>query len=225
MRVSRLVVAVAAAAILLPAGMASMAMADDVPAPGGATSAPKEADPAQPPEARGHGPRGLTDEQRTCMEGKGFGKPDFKPGERPSREDLQKRREEFEKRREAKQAAAKECGLPERAQFHRGPGGPGGFGGHGGRMHRRGPQLTDEQRSCLQKEGFGKPEFKPGERPKERPSREEMAQQRSQFEAAATKCGVTMPERRGPSGPDGPGTAPEGSLEVSPEVAPAGANA
>lgn len=244
MRISRLAVVVAAAAIALPAGMASMAMADDAPAGGAVSVTPKDGKSTSPEPGKHRGR--LTDDQRSCMEQKGFGGPRFSPGERPerpSREEMQKRREEFQKRREERMKpptreemqkrheemqkrrdemqkrsaeraeAAKACGLPERPQW--GGGGPEGHGKGGpGHMQRRGPQVTDEQRACMEKKGFGRPS---GERPKERPTREEMAKKRSEFESAAKECGLQMPQRRGPGGPGGPGAYSQ--------VAPAGMNA
>jgi hypothetical protein len=234
MRVSRLVVVVAAAALALPAGMASMAMADDAPA-GGAVSSTPSAEQKTSPDRPGKPGGWLTDEQRSCMEQKGFGKPKFTPGERPERpsreemqkrreermkpptreemqkrhEEMQKRRDEMQKRRAERAEAAKACGLPERPQWR---GGPEGHGKGGpGHMQRRGPQVTDEQRACMEKKGFGRPN---GERPKERPTREEMAKKRSEFESAAKECGLQMPQRRGPGGPG-----------ASPQVAPTGMKA
>ncbi len=182
MRLSRLVVAAAAVAMVLPAGLATAALADDASAGGGTSAAPQADNPPGPPSGmRGPGGPQLTDEQRTCMEGKGFARPQFQPGERPERPS----REEMEKKRAERMAAAKECGLPERPPgMHRGPGGPGGPGGG----HMRRSPLTEEQRSCMEGKGFGRPSGERGAA--ERPSREEMDKRRDDFKAAAEACGL-----------------------------------
>jgi len=103
----------------------------------------------------------LTDEQRACLEQAGVTKP--AEGQRPTDE-----------QREAFKTAAESCGieLPEG-----GPGRPGGPGGP--------PQLTDEQRECLDGQGIEKPAK--GERPTD--------EQRAAFEAAAEQCNIDLPER------------------------------
>jgi hypothetical protein len=66
----------------------------------------------------------MNDQQRSCMEQKGFGPMHHdmnRPDQRPSREEMDKRRQDF-------QNAAKDCGLPAPDQWHHGPGGPGAQG-------------------------------------------------------------------------------------------------
>ena len=101
----------------------------------------------------------LTDEQRACLEQAGVTKP--AEGQPPTDE-----------QREAFKAAAESCGIELPAG---GPGGPG----------HRGPQLTDEQRACLEQAGVTKPAE--GQPPTE--------EQRAAFEAAAEQCGIDLPER------------------------------
>jgi hypothetical protein len=113
------------------------------------------------------GPPQLTDDQRQCMEKKGFGPGMHHPGDKPpSREDMQKHWQD-------RMQAAKDCGVT---------GWPGGG-------HRWGPPMTDEQRSCMDKQGFG-PNMK---RPDQRPSRDEMQKRRQAFQDARKQCG--LPDR------------------------------
>lgn len=105
----------------------------------------------------------LTDEQKACLEENGATKP--AEGQKPTDE-----------QREAFKAAAEKCGIELPAR---------GEGGHPGR-----PQLTDEQRACLQEQGVEKPAR--GEKPTD--------EQRAKFEAAAEECGVTLPDA--PPAPD-----------------------
>lgn len=111
----------------------------------------------------------LTDEQRACLEQAGVTKP--AEGQRPT-----------EEQRTAFEAAAESCGIELPAG---GPGGPG----------HRGPQLTDEQRECIEGQGVEKPAK--GERPTD--------EQRAAFEAAADACGIDLPDRPtdGGAGQDG----------------------
>jgi hypothetical protein len=103
----------------------------------------------------------LTDEQRACLEQAGVTKP--AEGQQPTDE-----------QREAFKTAAESCGIELPA------GGPGGPGGPGGR-----PQLTDEQRECLDGQGIEKPVK--GERPTD--------EQRAAFEAAAEQCSIDLPDK------------------------------
>jgi hypothetical protein len=132
------------------------------------------------------GPPQLTDEQRACMAKKGFGPGMHHPGDQPpSREDMQKRWKE-------RMQAAKDCGVT-------------GWPGPG---RHWGPPMNDQQRTCMEKQGFG-PMHRDMKRPDQRPSREEMDKRRQDFEQAAKNCGMTPPRRmqhRGwwHHGPDGP---------------------
>ena len=81
-----------------------------------------------------------------------------------------------DEQREAFKTAAESCGIELPA------GGPGGPGGPGGR-----PQLTDEQRECLDGQGIEKPAK--GERPTD--------EQRAAFEAAAEQCSIDLPDASG----------------------------
>ena len=60
---------------------------------------------------------------------------------------------------------------------------------------RQRPQLTDEQKACLEQAGVTKPAE--GQRPTD--------EQREAFEAAAESCGIDLPAR----GPGGPGHRPQ----------------
>jgi len=113
----------------------------------------------------------LTDEQKACLEQAGVTKP--AEGQRPTDE-----------QREAFKAAAESCGIELPAG---GPGGPG----------HRGPELTDEQRECIEGQGVEKPAK--GERPTD--------EQRAAFEAAATECGIDLPSR--PQGGEAGQQAPQ----------------
>ncbi len=58
-----------------------------------------------------------------------------------------------------------------------------------GRRRPRGPQLTDEQKSCLEEQGIEKPAA--GENGERVPPTDE---QRAAFRAAAETCGITLPD-------------------------------
>lgn len=136
----------------------------------------------------------LSDAQRECMEENGAAPPG-KPGERPTREDMEAHRTTME-------AAMDECGIehptgPTRA------GKPGEHGGPGDGPHHvmvvGGEELTDEQRACME-ENAPPPAFEPGEHP----SREDMSGHREQIEAAMDECGISRPEvREGDAGGEG----------------------
>jgi hypothetical protein len=135
------------------------------------------------------GPPQVTDEQRACMEKKGFGRPgERKPGDQPpSREQMQKRWRD-------RMQAAKDCGIT-------------GFPGPG--HHFGGPPMNDQQGKCMADKGFGPMHHEMG-RPDQRPSREEMDKRRQAFGHAAKDCGLPGPGRwhHRPGGPDGPGGKP-----------------
>jgi hypothetical protein len=124
-----------------------------------------------------HGQRGH------CMQHKGLGPMQRPPGQKPG--DTQQPPKD-------KPAGAKDCGF-------------GGFPGFG--WHHWGRPMTPEQRSCMEKRGFG-PGHHDMNRPdrKQRPSRDERNQRRQDFQKAAKDCGVAAPGgfRRGPMNPNGP---------------------
>jgi hypothetical protein len=156
------------------------------------------------------GPPQLTDEQRACMEKKGFGPNMHHPGDKPMN------REDMKKHWQDRMQAAKDCGVT-------------GFPGPGRHF---GPPMTDAQQACMEKQGFG-PMHRDMNRPDEhqRPSREEMDKRRQEmdkrrqdFEKAAKNCGMTPPGQMhhgwrgwhhdgpgmqgGPGGPHQPETKP-----------------
>jgi hypothetical protein len=130
------------------------------------------------------GPPGLTDQQRQCMEQKGFGPPgERKPGDQPpSREDMQKRWHD-------RMQAAKDCGVT-------------GFPGGGHRFG--GPPMNDQQRKCMADKGFAPGMHHMGDQGR-RPSREDMEKRRQDFENARKDCGLPAPQFRGGPGDHGPG--------------------
>ncbi|MDR1027538.1 MAG: hypothetical protein LBL46_03935 [Rickettsiales bacterium] len=93
----------------------------------------------------------------------------------------------------------------------KGPGGKGGFGG---------PEMTDEQKACVEAAAcpkFEKPKFEPGQKPepgKKPEMTEEMKAARECQKKAMESCGVKMPER-----PD----RPEGGFPGGPKGGPDGA--
>ncbi|MFO7589808.1 MAG: hypothetical protein R6X23_02785 [Acidimicrobiia bacterium] len=112
----------------------------------------------------GGGRAQLTDEQKTCLEEQGVVRPEPNAdGERVKPTDEQK---------EAFKAAAEACGIEAR-------------GPRGSR-----PELTDEQKTCLEEQGIEKPARGEDGR-RVRPTDE----QKAAFEAAAAECGIELPER------------------------------
>jgi hypothetical protein len=121
----------------------------------------------------------LTDEQQACLEEQGV--------EKPAADENGERVKPTDEQREAFKAAAETCGIELRPRHHR-------------------PQLTDEQKTCLEEQGVEKPaKGEDGKRVK--PTDE----QRAQFEAAAETCGIDLPERPAdaPSGDEAPSDAPD----------------
>ena len=151
--------------------LATLAVASMGLVAGFAPAASAQTDDATPPAAEGrrHRPE-LTDEQQSCLEGQGIVKPEPNAdGTRVERTDEQK---------EAFKAAAEECGIE---------------------LPARGPQLTDEQKTCLEDQGIEKPARGEDGR-RVRPTDE----QKAAFEAAAAECGIELPER-----PERPADAPQ----------------
>lgn len=151
-------------------------------------------------------PRGLSDEDRACLEEQGVTLPEVERDEngRPTgRPDLS------DEEKEALRDAAEACGI-ERPFPHRGPG-------------RLLGSLSDEQRACLEENGVELPEVRTDEDgnpvpPVERPelSQEEREARREAFREAAETCGIELPEGC-PGGPGGFRGPPEGSQEGDPE--------
>jgi hypothetical protein len=131
----------------------------------------------------GDGPRNPPTQEeiaakRKCMAEHGVDLPEPKLDENGRPQRPMHRPDLTDEQRAAFRAAAEACGLP----------GRGGRFGPGGHRH---PQLTDEQRACLEEQGIKRPE-KPtdGERPS-RPTDE----QRAAFRKAAEACGITLPDK------------------------------
>ncbi len=152
-------------------------------------------------------PRGLSDDDRACLEEHGVDLPlverdeNGHPTERPDLSDQEK---------QALRDAAEACGI-ERPFFHRGAGRPLG-------------SLTDEERACLEEHGVDLPDLQTDEngnpvRPSERQqlSAEERQQRRQAFRDAADACGLDLPERC--DGPAGSEHSPQSSEENSNEPA------
>jgi hypothetical protein len=159
------------------------------------------------------GPPQVTDEQRACMEKKGFGRPgERKPGDQPpSREDMQKRWQD-------RMQAAKDCGIT-------------GFPGPG--RHFGGPPMNDQQKKCMADKGFEPGMHHKGDQG-QRPSREEMQKRFQDFQNARKDCGLPAfqgfrhgpmgqgPMGHGPGGPMGHGPMQQGG--PGPQNAPAPQN-
>jgi len=139
------------------------------------------------------GPPQLTDEQRACMEKKGFGPGMHSPSDPPPS------RDEMQKRWQDRMQAAKDCGVT----------------GWPGPDRPFGPPMNDDQRSCMDKQGFH-PQHRQLNHSGQQPGGDE--KRREAFEKAATECGMTprgnqrrgwSAHHRGPIGPVGP-NAPVG---------------
>ncbi len=176
--VSGLVLTVGGLAIVAPAAGAQTDSGDQTQTESPSESQDQPADGQRGPR---HKPQ-LTDEQKACLEEAGVEKP--AEGQRPTEE----QREQF-------RAAAEGCGIERPEPGARGP-----------RGHR--PELTDEQKACLEDAGVTKPAE--GQRPTE--------EQREQFRAAAEGCGIELPEK--PAGDQAPEDAPsdQGDREDAPEA-------
>jgi hypothetical protein len=190
MRIKRMAaLGVATGALVLSGGLA-VAQADST---GGSTdstapfttTAPGEDGPDRGERVRHMVVNGepLSDEQRACMEENGA-VPPGKPGERPTRDDMEAHRATME-------AAMDECGIERPEPGERGVPGDRGEPGEGRVTHMmvNGEELSDEQRACME-ENAPPPPFEPGERP----SRENFEEHRAAMEAAMDECGVSRPE-------------------------------
>ncbi len=155
------------------------------------------------PETEEQGPdghRGLSDEDRACLEEKGVEVPVIErdedgrpvvPDERPDLSDEEK---------QARREAAEACGI-ERPRGRQGP-------------VRFLARLSEDERACLVENGVELPELDEDGRPvvpDERPdlSDEEKQARREAFQAAAETCDVELRCPGGPhGGPGGPGGPP-----------------
>ncbi len=107
----------------------------------------------------------LTDEQKACLEEQGVEKP-AKNADGTRAEPTDEQRAKFE-------AAAKTCNI----DISKRPGRP---------------ELTDEQKACLEEQGITKPaKNADGTKPERTKPTDE---QRAKFEAAAEACGIDLPE-------------------------------
>lgn len=193
MRIKRMAaLGVATGALVLSGGLA-VAQADstggtDPSSAPSTAAAPSEDGPDRGERVRHMVVNGqpLSDEQRACMEENGA-VPPGKPGERPSREDMEAHRAKVE-------AAMDECGVERPEPGERGVpaerGEPGERGeGRVTHMMVNGEELTDEQRECMD-ENAPPPPSGPGERP----SRENFEEHRAAMESAMDECGIEHPE-------------------------------
>lgn len=130
------------------------------------------------------GPSQLSDQQRQCMEKKGYGRGVHHPGDQPmNRDDMQKRWQQ-------RMQDAKDCGVT----------------GWPGRGQHWGPPMNEQQRACMAQKGFGPGMHRP-DRNNQRPDRDQMEQRHKAFQDAAQACGLEGRNKwqKGPDGPRGPG--------------------
>jgi hypothetical protein len=120
MRIPRAVLLTAALAVV-PAAATTPAFAADV---GSHPTVRSDHHPGPGP-GRHRGPP-MNEQQRTCMEQKGFGPGMHRPDQqqRPGGREMDKRHQAFHE-------AAQACGLEGRNRWHKGPAGPSGPGGPG----------------------------------------------------------------------------------------------